>query len=703
MRKRIEKESAVSIACDYAKAGLSVIPIRADGSKAPSVKTWTPFQSRRPNQREIAAWFSNGSVGIGIVGGRVSGGLEVLDFDDPACVEPWKQTVNRLAPTLLERLPHVQTPSGGLHIFYRCKTIEGNQKLAQCNEADPVHKEKPTLIETRGEGGYVVAPGSPPECHLTGHPYEHIAGPPLTGIPKISPQKRDVLLTTARMLNRKVEVITGAEKYGLPTGDGRPGDEFNLTSSWAEVLTPHGWKAVSTNGDTTYWRRPGKRVGISATSGFCTIGTSDLLYIFSTNANPFEAGRAYNKFAAYALLDHGGDFRKAAQQLAAGGYGTKVLDTRGTTDAKTPSLFIEVEPSTEEADGITLLADLEAYLSSYVIFPPGTVTIIALWVLAAWAVTIWCRFPHLILWSPQRRCAKTRTLELLRYLCPRAVFGPSVSAAALYRLVAAYSPTMLIDEAQWLNDPHSETARAYRELLCGGIERKAVVIRCSGPDNEATAYSVYGPKCLALIGRPEAVTADRSICVVMQRKALAENIEPWRSRMVEDRGLALARRAARWVKDATSQLEGFYDTDQFFGLGNERLDELLAPMRAVAQATDPSRLQALETWAKAADAVDLEDEPFEIRLLAALRDAFGDAEFLATMKILPLLENAEIKIGRRHLGTYLRGYGVHSRKNKAGTCRGYLRSDFEKVWKRYLPVVVPVEASKTSEASDKSS
>jgi putative DNA primase/helicase len=73
----------------------------------------------------------------------------------------------------------------------------------------------------------------------------------------------------------------------------------------------------------TYWRRPGKGGrGCSATTGYCRgkDGT-DLLYVFSSNAHPFEPGRAYGRFAAYALLEHGGDYGAAAKALAAQGFG----------------------------------------------------------------------------------------------------------------------------------------------------------------------------------------------------------------------------------------------------------------------------------------------------------------------------------------------------------------------------------------------
>ena len=57
----------------------------------------------------------------------------------------------------------VQTKSGGYHVYYRCEQIEGNMKLAN-RPATPEeikatpHLKEVVLIETRGEGGYVIAP-----------------------------------------------------------------------------------------------------------------------------------------------------------------------------------------------------------------------------------------------------------------------------------------------------------------------------------------------------------------------------------------------------------------------------------------------------------------------------------------------------------------------------------------------------------------
>ena len=49
------------------------------------------------------------------------------------------------------------------------------------------------------------------------------------------------------------------------------------------------WMVFRTAGDTTYWTRPGKCFGVSASTGHCR-GPSgnDLLYVFSSSAAPFE-------------------------------------------------------------------------------------------------------------------------------------------------------------------------------------------------------------------------------------------------------------------------------------------------------------------------------------------------------------------------------------------------------------------------------
>ncbi len=321
-------ENIFEIALDYTAAGLSIIPIRGDGSKAPKVQ-WAEYQTRVAREDEVRAWFagSNGDVGLAIIAFK---DIEILDFDQPGLFDQFRDLLDEELPGVLERLPIVETPSGGAHVYYRCRITSGSGKLAY----DAAGK---TRIETRGKGGYVVAPPSPGCCHKSGRPYVQISGPALPEVLYITPEEREVLLSVARSFNQKPNrVIDEPRRRGQVEGQ-RPGDVYNAEAIWQDVLEPAGWTAARMSGNVIYWRKPGATgAGHHATTGHC----GDKLYCFTTNGEPFEAEKAYTKFTAYALLFHAGNFVAAAQDLAAKGYGTMV-PTQPTTSQAPPTVCLD--------------------------------------------------------------------------------------------------------------------------------------------------------------------------------------------------------------------------------------------------------------------------------------------------------------------------------------------------------------------------
>jgi P4 family phage/plasmid primase-like protien len=181
-------------AMKYTQAGLHIIPIRGDGTKAPALAEWKPYMGRPAKQEELEQWFADRhDCGLAILGGN---GLEVLDFDRPGLFEEFQTQVEGSAPGLVARLPRVATPGGGAHLYYFCDVIGPSQKLARDEQGK-------TLIETRGEGAYVLAPPSPACCHPDGKPYLQVAGPALPDIPRITTGEREALLTATRSLDRR--------------------------------------------------------------------------------------------------------------------------------------------------------------------------------------------------------------------------------------------------------------------------------------------------------------------------------------------------------------------------------------------------------------------------------------------------------------------------------------------------------------------
>lgn len=314
----------------YLEAGLCALPaVRRGDTKRVALRTWKPYQSRPPTREELAAWFGERTRDMCVVCGAVSSNLETIDFDlCGEAFEPWRVAVEAAAPGLVGRLVIESTPSGGRHAVYRCEVpVGGSAKLAgkriEANGPEELvvgaKAYRPrrdtegrwhvmvTTIETRGEGGvFLCAPSEG---------YEPVQGD-LCAPPVLTADERDVLLGCARALDEPpAEVVDGTAAPASAASDAlRPGDDFNTRGDVREVLRAHGWRLVHP-GDNEHWCRPGKEQGTSATL------KGGVLYVFSTNAPPFEAQKGYAPFAVYALLEQGGDFAAAASALRARGYG----------------------------------------------------------------------------------------------------------------------------------------------------------------------------------------------------------------------------------------------------------------------------------------------------------------------------------------------------------------------------------------------
>lgn len=310
------REAAVS----WQTAGYSVVPIKADGSKSP-LGPWKRYQEEPAPAEQIGQWFDNGHrrQGLGVVTGY--GQLEMLEFE---AVDTYTEFCDRaqasgLGP-LLDRVAYgyrERSPRGGLHLFYRCVAVAGNAKLASTSDGAP-------LVETRGAGGFVVVAPSHGKVHPSGQSYQRLAGSP-GQIIEITTEERASLFALARTLDERPPPKPRTHSPSQGGSGARPGDDYNRRGpSWPELLEPKGWAQVEKRDGTTYWRRPGKTEGISATTNHAD---SDLLWVFSTSTE-FEAERSYDKFGAYAVLQHEGDLAAAAKALAAEGFGGEPASQR---------------------------------------------------------------------------------------------------------------------------------------------------------------------------------------------------------------------------------------------------------------------------------------------------------------------------------------------------------------------------------------
>jgi Protein of unknown function (DUF3631) len=366
----------------------------------------------------------------------------------------------------------------------------------------------------------------------------------------------------------------------------------------------------------------------------------------------------------------------------------------------------EIEPWPTRVAGPKLINEIEGFITKYIALPPGVALIVVAWLLASWSFLVWDRFPHLAVWSPTKRCGKTRFLTVLRLVSRNPLLAANLSPAVLYRVVARRRPTLLVDEAQNLIRRNSESAEALRELLLAGIDRDASVLRCGGPNYEQILdFSIYSPKVIALIDKLDDVLADRCIAVRMDRRQPGDAIAQFRSRTAELDGRELARKVLRWANDNEEKLAGTYDQLAPFPLQNDRMAELLLPLQAILTIAAPKRLSELEVFASETDEADMENEAPGIKLLAALRVAFGsiNQSFIPTKVLTKWMATNDFGTytGKRMAGL-LGPFGVHPRHNKGRTERGYNRDDLEAPWGRYLHTPdSSVQVSKASKSPAK--
>lgn len=309
-----------TVAVSLTECGFSVIPTRP-GSKRPQLDSWAEYQHRIADGALLPDWFANGN-GIAVIGGSVSGNLEILDFDQPGLWGEYETACNDNGVSIPEGAVLMQTPSGGNHLYYRCtEAVGGNRKLA-------TDAERKVLIETRGEGGYALT--------FPSEGYKILRGRPKT-VPTVTAEQREALHAIAGLFNaeRHVEVEERGEGIAPIDRAGSPGSDYNIRGDYLAVMEKHGFRRLHRRGELVTWVRPGKTENeLSATTGYAGIR---MLYVFSTNCPPFEERRKYSPFAVYTLLEHGGDFTDSTRALGKEGFGSPPINPNTKKKTVPPS------------------------------------------------------------------------------------------------------------------------------------------------------------------------------------------------------------------------------------------------------------------------------------------------------------------------------------------------------------------------------
>jgi putative DNA primase/helicase len=356
-------------------------------------------------------------------------------------------------------------------------------------------------------------------------------------------------------------------------------------------------------------------------------------------------------------------------------------------DDQLEASFVQLEPWPTSVQGSALLNALSETIQHHVVLEKGAAETVALWTLHTHAIDAFAITPRLVISSVVPRCGKTTLLDIQGRLVRRPLTTVNATAAAIFRVVDAVQPTLLIDEADTFLGKTSD----MRGIINSGYRRNsAYVIRVDG------RYSTWAAVAIAMIGRPPATIEDRAISVRMKRRRQDEKIVPLRlDRM--DQFTPLARMCARWAADNIDQLINC-DPTMPICLQNREADNW-RPLLAIADAAGgdwPDRAR------KIAELIALSNRSTEqsagIVLLCDIFQFFGDqsvhrassselAVFLAGLDGRPWADwKAGKPITPRSIANLLAPFNIVPSEMRVGqqVLRGYHRAQFEDAFARYV-------------------
>src|SRR5712692_3710278 len=216
------------------------------------------------------------------------------------------------------------------------------------------------------------------------------------------------------------------------------------------------------------------------------------------------------------------------------------------------------------ATGAELLAALREFFTRFAFFRDKRLPLLlAAWTLGTYCYRVFRVFPYLALRSPDKRCGKSRVLDLLSLLAfnasPRLVH---LTESIVFRSPSRNGGTMLLDEVEALKNADKDNFAGLLATLNSGFERGGSVLRNEKNANgnfEQTNFDTYCPRALAGINTLTDTLEDRSVIILMQRKLAREKTERFSPSRLEEEAQALRDRCYLWALTHAVDLAAVYD------------------------------------------------------------------------------------------------------------------------------------------------
>lgn len=364
-----------------------------------------------------------------------------------------------------------------------------------------------------------------------------------------------------------------------------------------------------------------------------------------------------------------------------------------SADANSLDMFPQVQLWEDEVDGAELLGQIESIIDRHIVCEPHTTTATALWIMFTWCIDAFQIAPIACITAPEKRCGKTQLLTVIGKLCYRPLPVANITAAAAFRAIDEWHPTLLVDEYDTFIKDNDDLRGIFN---AGHGRENAFVIRTTGEDHKPTKFNVWSAKALSGIGHLPDTLKDRSIILELRRKQKDEVRQRLRN-ADQSEFEQIKQKLARWTQDNIQHIQDV--TPNLPNELNDRSQDNWESLLTIADLLGTSIGAKARRASLEISGVEQNTLSTNEQILSDIRTAFEQAktdklfsgDLINRLCIDEDMPYAVWDRGRpispRQLSNRLKGFGIKPQTLRIAdeTFKGYKLIDFKESFERYLP------------------
>jgi hypothetical protein len=360
-----------------------------------------------------------------------------------------------------------------------------------------------------------------------------------------------------------------------------------------------------------------------------------------------------------------------------------------------------------------VLDTVAGFVRRFVVLSAVQLHAVLLWLAHEHAIAAFATTPRLWIHSPTVECGKSTLVSVMKLLLPDDTISTvSISPPALFRsLQSGRPPAVLLDEVDKTlarkGAADSESISLLTAILNEGYRKGGTdVLRCVGKTQAVKRFPTFAPAAFSGVKTDWLDAGARSRCIeiAIERMLPTDQVEAfeWDDHLLQE-AHQLRDRLSVWAVANVAAMRRAQPTRPDGIIG--RRWECWGPLLKVADVAGgdwPDRARRAIATLGQRDSGD--DDDLYLRLLAATRTVFGDADAMFTSTLvgrLNMIDGAQWAAWNRdgdgtaagitghELAKYMRRWGIRPhpttfRIGELGPGRGYQRASFESAWARYL-------------------